>query len=657
MGLLAPGEKSAVKQEPEGPALPFNHDVVNVSEGFQLRTAYKKKVKASKLDGLLERRVRQFTLEEKHRLERLKMGELAGSKPAKEMLISKADVKASSGDTIQTDSAVNTKEQGKTQAIRAVEKQTVNVVSEKDPVVQRLQFDQEEVKVKSEAATVQKDSMSSQGTTGETQAPSETNQRQTDSGRVDDNGSIASAATDGPGNSDRSNGRSDKPCEFNGGSQESLNPSPSQNVTPKSLIEAPSVKPEESRSCVMQIPLGENGNKHMPKGNECCAEKEGESMKVHERDYERTDNSGLVQINGKETLVSHDKASALMDLASKEVPTALGGEINAKDPLKLLTNGDAVTLDSRKDKINSLEVKEKRTELASDCPIPQKVPCLENNMDETSADSTVTSSGLEGRKETPDTTKMEVDVSKPKQLVPSPVTSMDESSLSSDAAENVGSGGNSSVAELKATATQVTTTTTSSTTTVSTVQIAEVTSSSSSGTPASEPKVEANSTTSTLTTTTTSTVTKVTNPATGTVVTEQKTAVVTATVTNTKSGPSGSSTTSMTVSKEYSTRGRVKLLKFSRTKKSRSGTALPSYRKFITKSSKKSIFVLPNDELKKMARRGGIREVPIFNYNAKPALDIWPYPSPRPTFNITWRSVLIMFSFNSTWLKEKSSAN
>ncbi|XP_028310256.1 nucleosome-remodeling factor subunit BPTF isoform X2 [Gouania willdenowi] len=96
-------------------------------------------------------------------------------------------------------------------------------------------------------------------------------------------------------------------------------------------------------------------------------------------------------------------------------------------------------------------------------------------------------------------------------------------------------------------------------------------------------------------------------------------------------------TSSMTISKDYSTRDRVSLLKISKTKKVRSGIALPSYRKFITKSSKKSIFVLPNDELKRMARKAGFREVPIFNYNAKPAPDIWPYPSPRPTFGITWR--------------------
>lgn len=48
-------------------------DVVNVSEGFHLRTSYKKKARSSKLDGLLERRIRQFTLEEKQRLEKLKL--------------------------------------------------------------------------------------------------------------------------------------------------------------------------------------------------------------------------------------------------------------------------------------------------------------------------------------------------------------------------------------------------------------------------------------------------------------------------------------------------------------------------------------------------------------------------------------------------------
>lgn len=146
-------------------------------------------------------------------------------------------------------------------------------------------------------------------------------------------------------------------------------------------------------------------------------------------------------------------------------------------------------------------------------------------------------------------------------------------------------------------------------------------------------------------TTTTTTVTKLSTPSPDTgvdtiSVKEQSKTVVTTTVTDSLTTAGSTLVTSMTVSKEYSTRDRVKLMKFSRPKKTRSGTALPSYRKFVTKSSKKSIFVLPNDDLKKLARKGGIREVPYFNYNAKPALDIWPYPSPRPTFGITWRYVL-----------------
>lgn len=106
---------------------------------------------------------------------------------------------------------------------------------------------------------------------------------------------------------------------------------------------------------------------------------------------------------------------------------------------------------------------------------------------------------------------------------------------------------------------------------------------------------------------------------------------------------------SMTISKDYSTRGRVSLLRFCKSKKARSGTALPSYRKFVTKSSKKSIFILPNDDLKRLARRAGIREVPIFNYSAKPAQDIWPYPSPRPTFSITWRWAPAFVSGSMLW--------
>ena len=69
-----------MKQEPgEGNARPFNYDVVDVAQGFLTRVAYKKKVKASKLDGLLERRVKQHALVEKQRAE----GALAKLTPVK----------------------------------------------------------------------------------------------------------------------------------------------------------------------------------------------------------------------------------------------------------------------------------------------------------------------------------------------------------------------------------------------------------------------------------------------------------------------------------------------------------------------------------------------------------------------------------------------
>ncbi|CDQ89573.1 unnamed protein product [Oncorhynchus mykiss] len=224
---------------------------------------------------------------------------------------------------------------------------------------------------------------------------------------------------------------------------------------------------------------------------------------------------------------------------------------------------------------------------------------------------------------------MEIGQTASNKITPFPIPTAEESSLSNNTTVN----SSSSTGVLK-TITQVTTTTTTTMSTESrTVQIAEV---SSSTKPAVMPAAES-SAVSTLTTMTKTTVTRVSSPTLGATVSEETKTVVTAMLTDAKSGPSGSSVTSMTVSKEYSTRDRVRLLKFSRSKKTRSGTALPSYRKFVTKSSKKSIFVLPNDDLKKLARRGGIREVPIFNYNAKPALDIWPYPSPRPTFGITWR--------------------
>lgn len=253
-----------------------------------------------------------------------------------------------------------------------------------------------------------------------------------------------------------------------------------------------------------------------------------------------------------------------------------------------------------------------------------------------------------------ETESMETEATEEKKVAPSPVTSCEESSLSSHFADQNGvqtykMENINGESKIKTVITEVTTTTSTVSTESKTVfKVAETGAASSEKTTV----VSSTENCAISTVTTTTTVTKLSTPATDSnsdviSVQEHSKTVVTTTVTDSLTTPEGTLVTSMTVSKEYSTKDKVKLMKFTRPKKTRSGTALPSYRKFVTKSSKKSIFVLPNDDLKKLARRGGIREVPYFNYNAKPALDIWPYPSPRPTFGITWRYILYIFEKKS----------
>ena len=177
---------------------------------------------------------------------------------------------------------------------------------------------------------------------------------------------------------------------------------------------------------------------------------------------------------------------------------------------------------------------------------------------------------------------------KPTKMAPSPVPSAEESSLSNDFAEE--NSGNSAVDPLKTIITQITTTT-STTTTTSVSHLAEVSRSSKPVETATESAV------STLTTMTKTTVTKVRSPTpdsqsdesqSETVTHEHKT-TLSSSISKSSSGPHGStsSRSTLALSQEISatsTKGRVRLLKFSRTKKTRSDTALPSYRKFVTKS-------------------------------------------------------------------------
>eukprot|EP00058_Branchiostoma_floridae_P004689 XP_002590177.1 hypothetical protein BRAFLDRAFT_126069 [Branchiostoma floridae] len=111
---------------------------------------------------------------------------------------------------------------------------------------------------------------------------------------------------------------------------------------------------------------------------------------------------------------------------------------------------------------------------------------------------------------------------------------------------------------------------------------------------------------------------------------------------------------SLTVSKSdgnvtYSTTGKVYLAKFTRVKKKKSQKVLlPSSNKFSTRVGKKSIFILPPQELRKLARRGANKEVACFKYDAKMVGAHWPYLAPRPTFRLAWRyHVQILRSLSS----------
>uniref|UniRef100_A0A8C7FYX1 Bromodomain PHD finger transcription factor n=1 Tax=Oncorhynchus kisutch TaxID=8019 RepID=A0A8C7FYX1_ONCKI len=591
-----PGEEEATKQEDseaKPPVRPFNWDVVNVSEGFQLRTAYKKKVKTSKLDGLLERRVKQFTLEEKQRLERLKQqSALAKHTVSKENVNTgtPTTIKASTADKLAVTPCTSLK----------AERQADSVV--KDTIVKRLDFDQEQP-VKSQPSGETDNLDVRLGSTCKPQAAGATGPNLNTTGLANHESSVQGNGGDALSQT-----------ELNGGSQKSIDVNNKINLT---SVEPALGAAKPPRAEVMIA--GENGRKH---GYEETEQGNGQ------REIESKPH--LVQVNGKAAVDTKAPVDSKMhsDLA-KKVDTkvmlqTLEGEIKTlpvKEPVKSIMNG---TLSQDGLKVNN-------TVLATSLVLED----VERKVVVSEPDYSVTSSMLGPPTGVPTVSNsaksepMEIGQTASNEITPFPIPTAEESSLSNNTTEN-----SSSSTEVLKTITQVTTTTTTTMSTESrTVQIAKV---SSSTKPAVTPAAES-SAVSTLTTMTKTTVTRVCSPTLGAAVSEETKTVVTAMLTDAKSGPSGSSVTSMTVSKEYSTRDCVRLLKFSRSKKTRSGTALPSYRKFVTKSSKKSIFVLPNDDLKKLARRGGIREVPIFNYNAKPALDIWPYPSPRPTFGITWR--------------------
>ncbi|KPP77267.1 nucleosome-remodeling factor subunit BPTF-like, partial [Scleropages formosus] len=664
------------------------YDVVNVSEGLQQRTAYRRKVKASRLDGLLDRRVRQFTLEEKQRHERFRQalpsgqeGALASMHPAPSSGLAIRALASKSDDCVTP----NTQSRPSASGISPGVKLTTDAKPE--PV-----SPQQSEGLPGPMDPSVKDTSSGVGSTGyrpEQAADKCHNLERPESRHIrletgDNSEAVASEAL-------KEHSVSEHKCivqraaeemnsqeaaasalmaennfRLNGKSQETgpNQRDPSFELNSESKTDLSSLDTSESATPSLHPKPGELGcpadtksgltitteNSKMHK----CGEGDGQ-MVAGSMDAEREDGQAgveksqlphVVQMNGSnsaenDALLDNEilaKVPSDEDLVNNvegnRTNQSLGGENKAlliKDSAKLLMNGDLVT-DVSKEKLHNTEQGSQRSGSISmvnkvvtaslsspEYLPPEKVPRLENNGKETigsalNSEGAPVISGTSAEHLGSEKESMEMEGEEGQNKVPSPVLSTEESSLSNDS-------GPPSEDMSKTIITQITTTTTTTTISAQSRMVTVL-----ARLPDGEDGEQSVSTAetcavSTCTTTIKTTVSQAGIPAATVSVTEESQAMV----------------ATMTVSREYSTRDRVRLLKFSRTKKARSGTALPSYRKFVTKSSKKSIFVLPNDELRKLARRGGIREVPNFSYPAKPALDIWPYPSPRPTFSISWR--------------------
>ncbi|CAL1273148.1 unnamed protein product [Larinioides sclopetarius] len=92
--------------------------------------------------------------------------------------------------------------------------------------------------------------------------------------------------------------------------------------------------------------------------------------------------------------------------------------------------------------------------------------------------------------------------------------------------------------------------------------------------------------------------------------------------------------------KELGTKGKAFLGKVRTSKKSKKTGkgVLPPCNKFNTPADIKSILVLPSHELRRLCRKGGLREAAGYNYNAKNNPYIWPYGTcPRPSFKLSWQ--------------------
>ncbi|XP_053511473.1 nucleosome-remodeling factor subunit BPTF isoform X8 [Artibeus jamaicensis] len=732
-------------------------DVVNVSEGFHLRTSYKKKIKSSKLDGLLERRIKQFTLEEKQQLEKMKLeGGIKGTgKTSASSLKSPSEspglTKAKEGcysDLLRQERSPNASNDKSEDFFRGYSQSDSSVLGisdpdhttsklyPKDPMLDDVSIQSLETNCQKQYSVGNDIDESLSEPTSKGLEPSKIKTKGSDFliddsklGCADEIGTLmsknkkpltqenndtivspsqspllpsVSRSTDDrdiPSLSKAMDFQGKTGCDFEYNSTlenssdtlsiqdsseedmivqnsndsiseqfitqeqgiEGLEPLKCESVSDKStgicddrlqgkvteangkkLNQEQKLEEQPVNKCIDQINLNSSTDKKNNENRE--SQKKGQKASTFQ--INGKDNKPKVYLKGEclkeisdSKVVSGDVEPKVNNI-NKIIPESDIKSLTVKESaVKPFMNGDVIMEDFNEK--NNLEAKSclpRSSDAEGDYQDGLETLPLTKESERTQT-ITPPPSCPESSSVT-QVEDMEIESSEVKKVSPSPITSEEESNLSNDFIDENGLPTNkdenvNGESKRKTVITEVTTmTSTVATESKTVIKVAK-------GDKQTVVSSTENCAKSTVTTTTT-TVTKLSTPSIGSnvdiiSVKEQSKTVVTTTVTDSLTTAGGTLVTSMTVSKEYSTKDKVKLMKFSRPKKTRSGTALPSYRKFVTKSSKKSIFVLPNDDLKKLARKGGIREVPYFNYNAKPALDIWPYPSPRPTFGITWR--------------------
>ncbi|XP_053712587.1 nucleosome-remodeling factor subunit BPTF-like isoform X1 [Synchiropus splendidus] len=591
---------------------PFNYDVVDVSWGFVTRIPYKKKVKPSKLDGLLERRLKQHDIEERQ------SQQVSSYKPS---------TPVSTAGVLTPGTPVRPRSPLKPQVL--VQSETAVKVEGK------LETPRPDEDVKADPDSEAAESADSSSIPSPLQDPA--------AGDCEDH----SASEQNHPNSveDHSLARADVSTESSSGDIETAN---LPNVQEKhetrhdtrTVAETVECVNSESLKTPAHITDRRGSSKQSPEavstdGSDKNGMEPGKQHEQMEHDVKGQFKDIISpQVNGNDSLMGVSVTSsnngvlpgsprAMVNNTEKQKEDWLVASQKHGTQQKSLVNGDWASVNDT----NQASDVVKSTLADQDYKPPLKIARLDHDIDTLGSRIRRIDSPLPSEPSP---------VVKIIRMTPSPIPSAEDSSLSDDFVEENSNSG--SATPLKTLITEVTTTTTSATTTkvVSTlVEKVHINASQVNTTPVVSTQSSA---VSTLTTMTKTTVTKIcssspSGDSQSEILTKEEESThlesVSSSITN-----NGKTSASQQTS---STQGRVRLVKFSCTKKTRSESALPTYRKFVTKSNLKSIFVLPYDSLKVLARRGGFREVPVFNYNAKPAPDIWPYPSPRPAFGLTWR--------------------